>query len=161
MKFIPISILAPAVLAGCAVAPVDQFQQLAVKGAAYDAHLASEKKPVIKKFETITATGYAVVDSQRSSDLPSKRLMAIRAAKLDAYRSLTEQVFGQHIDASTTVSDLTVTSDSFRARVEGVVYGARLVSITPNEDSYEVTLSLDQDTVKELRKIYEIQSAPR
>ena len=81
--------------------------------------------------------------------------MAIRASKLDAYRSLTEQVFGQHLDASTTVADMVVMNDSFRTRVEGVVYGAVLVSITPvGEDTYETTLSLDRQVVADLRTLY-------
>jgi hypothetical protein len=57
--------------------------------------------------------------------------MAIRASKLDAYRNLTEQVYGQQLDASSTVADMVVTNDTFRTKVEGVIYGARLVSITP------------------------------
>jgi hypothetical protein len=81
--------------------------------------------------------------------------MAIRASKLDAYRNLTEQVFGQQLDASSTVADMVVTNDTFRTKVEGVIYGARLVSITPvGEDTYETTLSLDRDVVQDLRIMY-------
>jgi hypothetical protein len=88
--------------------------------------------------------------------------MAIRASKLDAYRSLTEQVYGQHLDATTTVADLTVVSDTFRARVEGVIYGAVLVSINPiNDDTYETTLSLDRVVVNDLRLLYLGQMAAR
>jgi len=53
------------------------------------------------------------------------------------------------------VADMTVMSDTFRARVEGVVYGAVLVSITPvGNDTYETTLSLDKGIVNELRQLY-------
>jgi len=39
--------------------------------------------------------------------------------------------------------------------VEGVVYGAVLVSITPvGNDTYETTLSLDRAVVNELRQLY-------
>jgi hypothetical protein len=39
------------------------------------------------------------------------------------------------------VADMVLTSDTFRTRVEGVIYGAKLVSITPvGEDTYETTL---------------------
>jgi hypothetical protein len=116
---------------------------------------ASMIAPIVEKRETISATGYAVISVQ-SHKLPAQqRLMAIRASKLDAYRSLTEQVYGQHLDASTTVADMMVTSDTFRTRVEGVIYGARLVSITPiGEDTYETTLSLDAQVVDDLRALY-------
>jgi hypothetical protein len=111
--------------------------------------------PVVDKRETITATGYAVVTVQNHKNPAQQRLMAIRASKLDAYRNLTEQVFGQQLDASSTVADMVVTNDTFRTKVEGVIYGARLVSITPvGEDTYETTLSLDRDVVQDLRIMY-------
>jgi hypothetical protein len=88
--------------------------------------------------------------------------MAIRASKLDAYRNLTEQVYGQQLDASSTVADMVVTNDTFRTKVEGVIYGARLVSITPvGEDTYETTLSLDRDVVQDLRIMYMGQVAAK
>jgi hypothetical protein len=74
---------------------------------------------------------------------------------LDAYRNLTEQVYGQQLDASSTVADMVVTNDTFRTKVEGIIYGARLISITPvGEDTYETTLSLDKDVVQDLRVLY-------
>ena len=126
-------------------------------------HLVSSKTaekanmlaPLVEKRETLTATGYAVVSVQNHRNPAQQRLMAIRASKLDAYRALTEQVYGQQIDATSTVADMTVTSDSFRAKVEGVIYGAILVSITPvGEDTYETTLSLDKSVVQDLRTLY-------
>jgi hypothetical protein len=118
--------------------------------------------PVVEKRETITATGYAVVTVQNHKNPAQQRLMAIRASKLDAYRNLTEQVFGQQLDASSTVADMVVTNDTFRTKVEGVIYGARLVSITPvGEDTYETTLSLDRDVVQDLRIMYMGQVAAK
>ena len=118
--------------------------------------------PVVEKRETITATGYAVVTIQNHKNPAQQRLMAIRASKLDAYRNLTEQVFGQQLDASSTVADMVVTNDTFRTKVEGVIYGARLVSITPvGEDTYETTLSLDRDVVQDLRVMYMGQVAAK
>ena len=111
--------------------------------------------PMVEKRETLTATGYAVISVQNHRNPAQQRLLAIRASKLDAYRSLTEQVYGQQLDASTTVADMTVQNDTFRTRVEGVIYGAVLVSITPaGEDTYETTLSLDKAVVRDLRTLY-------
>ena len=96
--------------------------------------------PMTEKRETLVATGYAVISIQNHRNPSQQRLLAIRASKLDAYRALTEQVYGQQLDANTTIADMTVMSDTFRARVEGVVYGAVLVSITPvGDDTYETT----------------------
>jgi hypothetical protein len=102
------------------------------------------------------------VTTQNHKNPAQQRLMAIRASKLDAYRNLTEQVYGQQLDASSTVADMVVTNDTFRTKVEGVIYGARLVSITPvGEDTYETTLSLDRDVVQDLRILYMGQLAAR
>ena len=118
--------------------------------------------PMTEKRETLVATGYAVISIQNHRNTAQQRLLAIRASKLDAYRALTEQVYGQQMDASTTVADMTVMNDTFRARVEGVIYGANLVSITPiGDDTYETTLSLDKSVVKELRQAYITQMANR
>ena len=111
--------------------------------------------PMVEKREALTATGYAVVSMQNHKNPAQQRLLAIRASKLDAYRALTEQVYGQYLDATTTVADMMVQSDSFRTKVEGVIYGATLVSITPaGDDTYETTLSLDKAVVQDLRALY-------
>lgn len=111
--------------------------------------------PLVEKRETLSATGYAVISVQAHRNPAQQRLMAIRASKLDAYRSLAEQVYGQQLDATTTVADMMVQNDTFRTRVEGVVYGAVLVSISPaGEDTYETTLSLDKAVVRDLRSLY-------
>jgi len=111
--------------------------------------------PLIERIENMTATGYAVIAVQNHRNPAQQRLMAIRASKLDAYRSLTDQIYGLQLDANATVADMVVTSDSFRSKVQGVVYGATLVSITPvGEDTYETTLSIDKNIVLALRSHY-------
>ena len=117
---------------------------------------------MVEKRETFVATGYAVISVQNHKNSAQQRLLAIRASKLDAYRALTEQVYGQQLDTSTTVADMTVMSDTFRAKVEGVIYGAVVVSITPvGDDTYETTLSLDSGVVRDLRLLYLSQLAAR
>ncbi len=104
---------------------------------------------------SLTATGYAVISVQNAKTPAQQRLLAIRAAKLDAYRGLAEQVYGIYLDSNTTVADLVVKSDAFRTRVEGVVHGAQLGTITPvNNETYEVTITLDRSTVGDLRRLY-------
>ena len=111
--------------------------------------------PLVEKRESLTATGYAVISVQNHRIPAQQRLLAIRAAKLDAYRSLTEQVYGLRMDATATVADMVVQNDTFRSRVEGVIFGATLVSITPaGDDTYEVTLTLDRPVVQDLRALY-------
>ncbi len=142
-------------LTACTVTPLSTPPQAEVKPAAPPKESAAMVAPLVEKRETLTATGYAVISVQNHRNPAQQRLMAIRASKLDAYRSLTEQVYGQQLDASTTVADMTVQSDTFRTKVEGVIYGAVLVSITPaGDDTYETTLSLDKAVVQDLRALY-------
>ena len=141
-------------MAGCQTLPQAGSAKAVQAPATADAS-PSMLAPMVEKRETLIATGYAVIPIQNHKLPAQQRLLAIRASKLDAYRSLAEQVYGQYLDASTTVADMTVLSDNFRAKVEGVIYGAVLVSITPvGEDTYETTLSLDKNIVNDLRVLY-------
>lgn len=116
---------------------------------------AAPLNPALERRGKLTATGYAVIGVQPDKNGPQQRLMAIRAAKIDAYRGLAEQVYGLYIDSSTTVGELMIKSDTFRTRVEGVIFGAVLSSITPmNNDTYEVTLTLDRSAVAEMLALY-------
>ena len=110
---------------------------------------------VLDRNNNIIATGYAVISVQKADTPAQQRILSIKASKLDAYKVLMEQVYGQYLDASTTVSEMIVQSDTFRAKVQGVIYGAKLVSITPvGDDTYETTLSLSNSVVDDLRKLY-------
>ena len=152
------SLLTLMALAGCNTSPQNGLSASQANAVSS----ASMITPLVEKRETLVATGYAVISVQNHKNPAQQRLLAIRASKLDAYRSLTEQVYGQQLDATTTVADMTVMSDTFRAKVEGVIYGAVLVSIAPvGEDTYETTLSLDQHVVRDLRSLYLNQLAAR
>lgn len=152
------SLLTLVALAGCDTTPLNVLSATQPNAVT----TASMITPLVEKRETLVATGYAVISVQNHKNPAQQRLLAIRASKLDAYRSLTEQVYGQQLDATTTVADMTVMSDTFRAKVEGVIYGAVLVSIAPvGEDTYETTLSLDQHVVRDLRSLYLNQLAAR
>jgi hypothetical protein len=143
--FISISLLA-LLASGCATTP-DQYPDAMVDN-------------MINKQENIMATGYAVISVQPHDNPAQQRLLSIRASKLDAYRSLMEQVYGQYLDANTTVAEMIVESDAFKARVQGVIYGAQLESISPvGDDTYETTLTLNRDIVDDLRVLYLEQMA--
>ena len=106
---------------------------------------AAISQPQVKVVPTITGMGYASVSSQPAKSINQKRLMAIRAARLEAMRNLTEQVHGMKINSRTTVMDAIVQNDSLRATVNGLIIGAKTVRINPvGTDTYEVVLELDQ-----------------
>ena len=152
-------------LSGCSLTPLNSSSAVSLEEvfspskASLSIPAAVEKPAttvtLVERRESLTATGYAVISIQNHRLPAQQRLLAIRAAKLDAYRSLTEQVYGLKVDATATVADMVVQNDTFRSRVEGVIHGATLVSITPTgDDTYETTLSLDRAVVQDLRALY-------
>lgn len=96
----------------------------------------------------ITGIGYGAESTYEAYTNGQRRLMAIRSSKLDAYRALAEQLYGIKIDSNTSVATLTANNDSYRARVNAIVRGARVVSITPMADkNYETVLEVYVDKV--------------
>lgn len=110
-------------------------------------------------YPVLTAVGYAPIESQQGSNANVKRLMAMKASKLEAYRELAEQVYGQRIEGSQSLSSLVVNSESLRASVDGVIRGAKVVKTYPvGEDTYVTELTLD---MKRVYDIYLTTAKPR
>jgi len=104
---------------------------------------------------SVTAIGFSSIAIQPSKSLNQRRLMAIRAAKLDAYRNLTEQLHGIYIQGETTIGEAVLTSDKLGAALRGTVIGARTVKIEPTgSDTYQVELAVSQTHVDRLIRAY-------
>jgi hypothetical protein len=112
---------------------------------------ASMLKPVSTHVDPVAplilrVVGYGAVNPRAKSQGQSKvqqRLMAIRASRLDAYRSMAERVYGAKISGSSTVRDLVVQNDSFRSYVDTYIHGARVVSADVQQDgSVETVLEM-------------------
>ena len=114
---------------------------------------AAITQPKVKVVPTITGMGYASVSAQPAQSVNQRRLMAIRAARLEAMRNLTEQVHGIRVNSRTTIIDAIVQNDSLRATVDGLIVGAKTVRINPvGSDTYEVVLELDQALINTIMK---------
>lgn len=103
---------------------------------------------------TIRGMGYAVVSAQPGTNLNHRRLNAIRVARMDAMRNLTEQIHGVRIDATTTIAEAVLQNDTMRSTLTGMLRGARTVHIQPRgADTYEVLLEIDRDMIDQMLKI--------
>lgn len=99
---------------------------------------------MIPRSITLTAIGYGATTTYNNYTPGQKRLMAMRASKLDAYRALVEQVYGVRITSNSTVAGLAAQHDSFRAYVDAYVRGAKVLTVTPmSEGNYETVLELE------------------
>ena len=98
----------------------------------------------------VVATGYAVIASQRATRPLSNDSWQSKL-KLDAYRALAEEVYGQYVNASGTMTDMSITEDHLKSRVEGVIYGREWCRLAPiGGETYETKLALSQRTIDEL-----------
>ncbi|MGY5449779.1 LPP20 family lipoprotein [Agarivorans sp. MS3-6] len=101
-------------------------------------------------FTVVNAVGYAPISQQRGADNSAKQLRAMKASKLDAYRELSEQVYGQHIDSTATISDMVLGNERLAASVAGVIRGAKVVNAYAVDDVYVTELQLD------FREVYRV-----
>ncbi|MDI6783831.1 MAG: LPP20 family lipoprotein [bacterium] len=92
----------------------------------------------------IRATGYGALPPPRPGGNPAQaRLMAQRAAQVDAYRNLAERIKGVHIEGETTVRDFIATNDMIRTRVDAIIRGARVISSRELPDkTFEVEIEV-------------------
>ena len=92
---------------------------------------------------------------QPSKNLNQRRLLAIGAAKIDAYRVLAEQIHGVHLDGQTTVAEAILTSDVLSSAVRGTILGAETILIeATGGDTYKVEMTISQAHVDRLILVY-------
>ncbi|MFH2012818.1 MAG: LPP20 family lipoprotein [Pseudomonadota bacterium] len=92
---------------------------------------------------TITSTGSGAPPSSATNPAQA-RLMAKRAAILDARRNLLETVKGVTVDAQTTVQNLMTTSDIVVTKVSGIVKLSRVIDTRyMNDGAVEVTVEME------------------
>ncbi len=135
--------------------PLDATNRTAALAETKDALDAMDSAPIsgpsvasAQATPVFVGRGFAQVAGQPGATRNERRLMAMRAARLDALRDLTEQIHGIRISSESSLGDAVLRSDRLHATVQGTLRGARTVSIQPKgDDGYEVVLEIDPDTV--------------
>ena len=87
-------------------------------------------------YPVLKAVGYAPISLQSGVNKSQKQLMAIKASKLEAYRELAEQVYGQQITAGTTVAGSIAQDDYLQSKVQGIIKGAQVIKAYAVDDTY-------------------------
>ena len=161
MRFSKLSVVGCAVttLLGCTEISSNLPQAPTFKAAdAPKTAALSLSRKLITERETsnlIKVSGFSAISVQPSKSLNQRRLMAMRAAKLDAYRVLTEQIHGIHLKGETTIAEAVITSDRLATAVAGLIIGAEVDSIkATSDDTYQVTLSISEAHLKRLISKY-------
>lgn len=105
--------------------------------------MASEHGATPTRLLKATGYGTAIRDNAQFS-IGQQKLMAIRAAKVDAYRILAEQLYGLRVRGSTAAGNFTTQNDTLRTYVEGFVQGARVTDMkTLTDGNVQVSMELD------------------
>lgn len=99
--------------------------------------------------QTVRAVGNGA-GPETIQDLARRKILAKRAAVLDAYRNLLEAVKGVRVTSSSLVQDLMLQSDTIKAETEGMVKGAQETAVNYTKDGIcEVTLEVHLDQLGE------------
>ncbi|MFP4155261.1 MAG: LPP20 family lipoprotein [Halothiobacillaceae bacterium] len=107
---------------------------------------ADRPASVAQQVQIIRAKGQGAGSTDPNLSATQRHLLGMRAARVDAYRNLAEQLRGVRINGSTTIADLAADNDRIRAQVDAFVRGATLVSIDRiSGDMFEATLELRID----------------
>ncbi|MEI6039466.1 MAG: LPP20 family lipoprotein [Actinomycetes bacterium] len=90
------------------------------------------------------AVGHGSVGNQSLYTQGQQKLMAMRAAQVDAYRMLAEQVQGFRVLGNTSISAFAIQNDAVKSYVDAFIRGAQVVSLIAIADgNYEATVELE------------------
>lgn len=114
----------------------------------------------IRNEDLITAVGYASITEQRGRTIEEKRVRAMRASKIDAYRELTEQVYGMRISARAGMEDQQLGIENTDGAVDGIIRGAEVIRSYPVGDSFVTEMQLDLRKMDRMKKHGEVYHVP-
>lgn len=148
-KMLAVSVIAMVFSVGAAVAPVSGYRLVT----------PSQVYAEVIEEGVISADGFGVMPADKSAS--QAKLLARRAAIVDAQRNLVEIIQGVAVDAETAVSDMMTGSDVVRTKVSGLLKGAKIISEGVQADgTYMVTMEVDKFGASSLASVVMEQKAP-
>lgn len=110
--------------------------------------------------EIVFAVGYASISEQNGRTQEEKSLRAMRASKVDAYRELSEQIYGLRISATTSLSNQQLGPENTDGAVDGIIRGAKVVRSYPVGDSYVTEMELNLGLMERMKQHGEVFHVP-
>ncbi|AXE36768.1 hypothetical protein DK843_22175 [Chromobacterium phragmitis] len=128
-------------------------------GSGDEASGGEEVKVVVKEVSPlqpiiVRVTGSGAAPYTNSLTPSQRKLLAMRAARLDAFRGIAEQVQGMKLVGNSSVSNMIANSDSFRTYVDAYLRGVTIVSTTMKPDGTSeavAEITLDQEFYRQFR----------
>ncbi len=91
----------------------------------------------------VTGNGFG---PERIKSLGRRKILAKRAARLDAFRNILEAVKGVQVTSTTSVKDMMLENDRINSDAQGMVKGMRVVNLSYTEDGgCEMTVEINVD----------------
>lgn len=107
---------------------------------------------------TIRVVGSGAAPYSKALTPSQRKLLSLRAARLDAFRAIAEQVQGMKLIGNSTVANMIATSDGFRTYVDAYLRGVNIVSNSMQPDGTSEAIAeivLDKTFYQEFRQAME------
>ncbi len=106
--------------------------------AQYFANSQAKLQPIV-----VSATGYAAPLENNKVSKAQARLLTLRGSKIDAYRNLSERVYGLKLRGSSSLRSMMTAHDELQTFVDAYLMGAKVVSQRELEDgSFETIVEM-------------------
>ena len=124
-------------ISGCACANNSNVKKENIK--------KNTEKQIKSKYIVFRVTGTGVAPCNGMCNVAQAKIMARRAAILNAYEQLAERIYGINIDGSDKVKAMITTDTQISSKVTGVVKGAKIENEEFKDGIYSVTMSVSLD----------------
>lgn len=123
---------------GDGIAPCTTSSRMGSSGTSYVSASAPVQQPgqapVAAQPIVVSATGYAAPMMNKNISKAQARLLTLRGSKIDAYRNLSERVYGLKLRGSSSLRSMMTAHDELQTYVDAYLMGAKVVSQRELED---------------------------